>query len=107
MPRSEAAKPKRAAKKAAKKVKPLTMEELVRWAKTPHGDWPKWSSFHTACRDGVSRARPYKTTAEWWAAGDKDSVDRLWTSRRLGVGRGSARGAWADVEARIIAEVRR
>jgi hypothetical protein len=107
MPRSDAAKPKRVAKKAAKKVKPLTMEELVKWARKPHGDWPKRSPFHTACRDGVSRARRYKTTAGWWAAGDKGSVDRLWTARRLGLGRGSARGAWPDVEARIIAEVRR
>jgi len=105
MPRSEAAKPKRVAKKAAKKVKPLTMEELVRWGKS-----------HRACADGLARAQRFSTPAEWWEAnGPKLNSDHSWTqAHALGPDDGACRClgcigkvAWTMIEARIIAEVRR
>lgn len=103
MPRSEAAKPKRVAKKAAKKTKPLTMEELVKWAKTPH---PRWADaiMSVACPDGVRRARKFKSPAAWWKVGDGN--DRWWVAYRLRLT--SREGAaWPDVERALIDEVRR
>jgi hypothetical protein len=113
MPRSETAKPNRVAKKAAKKPKPLTMEELV-----------KWAVGRSACFDGIGRASSFKTPALWWEAplsredGDPLSNDRRWLAMVLGVDCFACRCctphpyvndaiSWPEVEARIIAEVRR
>lgn len=105
MPRSEAAKPKRVAKKAAKKVKPLTMEELVVWAKTPHPRWVGDPTMSVACPGGVRRARRFKSPAAWWFGGGKN-MDRWWVAYRLWLT--SREGtAWSDVERALIAEVRR
>jgi transposase InsO family protein len=107
MPRSEAAKPKRVAKKAAKRVKPLTMEELVKWAKTPHPRWVGDPTMSVACAGGVRRARRFKSPAAWWKVGDDGkNIDRWWVAYRLQL-TSRERVAWPDVERALIAEVRR